>query len=132
VIRKLKLEDQSNTIPEPVQELIIQKKIAKATLQLLEEKYNGERKQNEHLNNLFARMQLDMNFFQQDIKEIVNTPDNDVASFRRIYLELLERQREMLNEMNLRDEFDEDLIRKYLALIDMDELRIREKSFQEI
>jgi CPA1 family monovalent cation:H+ antiporter len=132
VIRKLKLEDQPNTIPEPVQELIIQKKIAKATLQLLEEKYHGERKQNEHLNNLFARMQLDMNFFQQDIKEIVNTPDNDVASFRRIYLELLERQREMLNEMNLRDEFDEDLIRKYLALIDMDELRIREKSFQEI
>ena len=77
-------------------------------------------------------MQLDMNFFQQDIKEIINTPDNNVANFRRIYLELFERQREMLNEMNLRDEFDEDLIRKYLSLIDMDELRIREKSFQEI
>ena len=76
-------------------------------------------------------MQLDMNFFQQDIQEIINTPDNNVASFRRIYLELLERQREMLNQMNLRDEFDEDLIRKYLALIDMDELRIREKSLQE-
>ena len=132
VIRKVKLEDQPNTIPEQEQELIIQKKIAKATVQLLEEKYDEERKQNEHLNNLFARMQLDMNFFQQDIKEIVNTPDNNVANFRRIYLELLERQREMLNEMNLRDEFDEDLIRKYLALIDMDELRIREKSFQEI
>ena len=132
VIRKVKLEDQPNAIPEPEQELIIQKKIAKATVQLLEEKYHDERKQNEHLNNLFARMQLDMNFFQQDIKEIVNTPDNNVASFRRIYLELLERQREMLNEMNLRDEFDEDLIRKYLALIDMDELRIREKSFHEI
>ncbi len=132
VIRKLKLEDQPGTIPEQEQELIIQKKIAKATLQLLEEKYDDERKQNEHLNNLFARMQLDMNFFRQDIRDIVNTPDNNVASFRRIYLELLERQREILKEMNLRDEFDEDLIRKYLALIDMDEFRIREKSFQEI
>ena len=71
-------------------------------------------------------------FFEQDRKEIINTPDNSVTNFRRIYLELLERQREMLMEMNRRAEFDEELIRKYLALIDMEEFKIREKNFEEI
>jgi hypothetical protein len=30
--------------------------------------------------------------------------------------------------MNRKDEFDEDLIRKYFALIDIEEFKIREKS----
>jgi CPA1 family monovalent cation:H+ antiporter len=132
VIRKMKLQERPNTIPESEQELIIQKKIAKVSLQLLEEQYDGELKQNEHLKNVFARMQLDMNFFQQDLKELANSTDNSLIDFRRIYLELLERQRELLTEMNRKDEFDEDIIRKYFALIDMEEFKVREKSLQEI
>jgi CPA1 family monovalent cation:H+ antiporter len=132
VIRKVKLEERPGTIPEEEQELIIQKKIAKTSLQLLEEKYDGELKENEHLKNVFSRLQLDMNFFQQDLKELAISTDNSLISFRRIYLELLEKQREMLTEMNRKDEFDEELIRKYFALIDMEEFKIREKSLQEI
>jgi CPA1 family monovalent cation:H+ antiporter len=73
-----------------------------------------------------------MDFFQQDLTELANSTDNRLISFRRIYLEVLERQREMLTEMNRKDEFDEDLIRKYFTLIDMEEFKIREKSLQEI
>jgi CPA1 family monovalent cation:H+ antiporter len=132
VIRKVKLEERPNTIPESEQELIIQKKIAKVSLQLLEEQYHGELKENEHLKNVFGRLQLDMNFFQQDLKELATSTDNSLINFRRIYLELLERQRQLLTEMNRKSEFDEDLIRKYFALIDMEEFKIREKSLQEI
>ena len=131
VIRKVKLQERPNTIPESEQELIIQKKIAKVSLQLLEEQFDGELKQNEHLKNVFARLQLDMNFFQQDLKELANSTDNSLIDFRRIYLELLERQRQLLTEMNRKDEFDEDLIRKYFALIDMEEFKIREKIVQK-
>ena len=132
VIRKVKLQERPGTIPEEEQELIIQKKIAKASLQLLQDQYDGELKENEHLKNVFARLQLDMNFFQQDLKELASSTDNSIISFRRIYLELLERQRQLLTEMNRKDEFDEDLIRKYFALIDMEEFKIREKTLQEI
>lgn len=130
VIRKVKLEDRPDTIPEQEQELIIQKKISKASLQLLKEKYGGARNQNEHLNNLFERLQLDMDFFEQDLKELANSTDNTLINFQHIYLELLERQRQILTEMNHRDEFDEELIRKYLSLIDMEEFKIREKLLQ--
>src|SRR4030095_16928353 len=41
LIRKVNLEERPNTIPESEQEMIIQKKIAKASLQLLEEKFEA-------------------------------------------------------------------------------------------
>ena len=132
VIRKLNLEERPGILPDDEQELIIQKKIAKASLQLLQEKYEDDRKQNEHLDNLFERLQLDMNFFKQDIKEVTTSTDNNLISFQRIYLELLERQRQLLTEMNQRDEFDEELIRKYFALIDMEEFKVREKALQDV
>jgi len=132
VIKKVNLEEKGDSIPELEQEFIIQKKIAKASLQLLEEKYAQERKQNEHLNNLFARLQLDLNFFGQDLKKLTNSTGNSIASFQRIYLELLERQRKLLSDMNQRAEFDEELIRKYLGLIDLEEFKIREKLLKEI
>lgn len=127
VIRKVKLEDRFSPIPEPEQEMIIQKKMAKASLELLEEKYGGERKQNEHLNNLFSRLQLDLDFLQQDLNKPKNPTGNSLVDFQRIYLELLERQRQLLIGMNRHSEFDEDLIRKYLALIDLEEFKTREK-----
>ena len=131
VIRKIGPPDRANSIPERQQELIIQKKIAMASLQLLEEKYSEERERNEHLNNLFARLQLDLNFFRQDLEEPSKTPENTLIIFQRIYLEMLERQRRWLYEMNRRAEFDEELIRKYLALIDLEEFKVREKIIQE-
>jgi CPA1 family monovalent cation:H+ antiporter len=41
---------------------------------------------------------------------------------------MLYRQRKKLNEMNRLDEFDEELIRKYLALVDVEEFKIRENK----
>jgi CPA1 family monovalent cation:H+ antiporter len=44
-----------------------------------------------------------------------------------VYLELLDHQRKLLNKMNHHKEFDEELIRKYLALVDIEEFKLREK-----
>lgn len=132
LIRKVNLEEDEEAIPEQQQELIIQKRMAKASLQLLKEKYEDDRKTNEHLDNLFGRLELDLNFFQQDLTELADSTDNSLLTFQRIYLEMLESQRQMLTEMNLRDEFDEELIRKYLTLIDMEEYKVREKQLQDL
>jgi hypothetical protein len=40
---------------------------------------------------------------------------------------LLEAQRKLLYEMNYKEEFDEEVIRKYLSLIDIEEYKVREK-----
>jgi CPA1 family monovalent cation:H+ antiporter len=127
LIRKINLEDKFSPVPVLKQEKIIQKKIALASLKLLEEKYDSEKKQNEHLNNLFEKLKIDVNFFQQDLNELNSANGTTLTNYQNIYLEILERQRELLYEMNHRAEFDEELIRKYLSLIDLEEFKIREK-----
>ncbi|MBC7826210.1 MAG: Na+/H+ antiporter [Chitinophagaceae bacterium] len=126
LIRKVKPEDKYTMIPEHEQELIIQKKIAKYSLRFLEEKYHGDQFKNEQVSNLYTRLKLDFDFLNRDAGEVVNTNGNTLKDYQITYLELLEHQRKLLNEMNRRAEFDEQLIRKYLSLIDLEEFKFRE------
>ena len=127
LIRKLKLTDKFASISEEEQELIIQKKIAHSSIRFLDESYGEDMLQNQHLNNLYTRLKIDILFFDKEPNELTNGSDNPQLSYQMIYLELLEQHRKLLNEMNRRGEFDEELIRKYLAFIDIEEFSIREK-----
>jgi len=131
VIHKVKLEDRYSKISEPQQENIIQKKIAQTSLQFLKEKYGEEHLANEHFQNLVAKLELEFNFFQQN-RETQNHESAEARNnYQRIYLEMLDQQRKLLNEMNRRMEFDEELIRKYLSLVDLEELKLRERQLQD-
>lgn len=130
VIRKIKPEDHYTALTETKQEIIIQKKIALDSLKFLEENYGKQREQNEHLNNLFERLQLDLNFFDRELND-TNPEGNTLKNFQPIYLEMLEQQRKLLDKMNERAEFDEDLIRKYLGLVDIEEYKIKKKQLED-
>jgi len=128
LIRKLNLEDNNNLIPLQQQEIIIQKKIAHHSLQYLEEKYGADGVENEHFTNLQTRLQTKLNFFNRALDVTDNTEDNTLKDYQDIYLELLEEQRKLLDKINQHAEYDEELIRKHLVLIDMEEFKIREKQ----
>jgi CPA1 family monovalent cation:H+ antiporter len=131
VIRKVKPDDRVISIPEDAQEIQIQRKIAHGSLQFLEEKYGQERFSNEHVNILFEKLKIDLNFYNQEFEEITNTHGNSMKSYQTIYLELLQHQRELLNKMNHHIDCNEELIRKYFALIDLEEYKTREKLLKE-
>jgi Na+/H+ antiporter len=139
LIRKIEPEDKYSKIPEKRQEAIIQKKIALSSKRFLEENYHQQRAVNKHLDNLLARLDLDLDHFQQELGEtkdengsrIEESGGSSLKDFQTIYLEMLDRQRKQLNEMNRLEEFDEELIRKYLSLVDVEEYKIREKQFQK-
>lgn len=130
IIRKMNLKDNS-LIPEEKQELIIQKKLAQRSMQYLDDNYGADLLHNEHLNNLSSRLKIDLKFLNQELEKTGNTKQSSLYDYPRIYLSLLQHQRTLLNEMNHKAEFDEELIRKYLTLIDLEELKIREKIVQE-
>lgn len=130
IIKKVNVEDRYTVIPEPKQEIIIQKKMAQYTLQHLEENYKEDGLQNQHLDNLRQRLKADLDFFTRDLQDD-NVKDDSLRNFQNIYLELLEHQRNLLRQMNHRAEFDEELIRKYLSLIDIEEFKLREKIVEE-
>ena len=129
VIRKVHAEDKYTSIPEHQQEVIIQKRIAQASLHFLKEKYGNERVHNEHLGNLFAALQSELRSLDHDSHQTSN--GKSLRNYHAVYLELLERQRRLLDEMNESTEFDEELIRKYLSLIDLEEFRLREKQLRD-
>lgn len=131
LIRKLNMVDKFSTITEQQQELIIQKKLAQASFDQLAKKYVVERTENKHLDNLLSRLEIDLNFFQQDLKDLTAN-ENSLSQYQDIYLEMLQHQRKLLNKMNKRMEFNEEIIRKYLALIDIEEFKINEKRFDEV
>lgn len=130
IIRKMNLED-NNSIPREKQELIIQKKLAQRSMQYLDDNYSADLLHNEHLNNLSSRLKIDLKFLNRELEKTGNTNESSLHDYPRIYLELLQHQRTLLNAMNHKAEFDEELIRKYLTLIDLEELKIREKLLQE-
>jgi len=127
LIQKIKLKDKYAVISENKQESIIQKKLAQSSLQLLEGKYGKERVQNAYVNNLFVKLQIDLNFLTQDSEELETSLESELSRYHSIYLELLEEQRQMLTQINCHSDFDEELIRKYHSLIDLEEYKVREK-----
>jgi monovalent cation/hydrogen antiporter len=131
VIRKIKPQESPNAIPAQQQEIIIQKKITQASLQLLEEKYIKDCESIEYVNNLRARLKLDLGFFSQQLEEANDLRGNALNRYQTIYLDLLEQQRKLLYEINHLAEFDEELIRKYLSVVDVEEFKIREERLRE-
>ena len=128
LIRKVKPVDKLISISEDDQEIIIQRKITQTSIQFLEEKYGEARLMNEHINILLEKLKTDLKFFSQESEEIKNLKDNSIKDYQNIYLELLLHQRILLKELNRSPDYDEELIRKYFALIDLEEFKIRENQ----
>lgn len=126
LIKKLKIKD--NATPEKEQEVSIQHKMAQNSLAYLEDKYGKNCLQNEHISNLYERLTIELSFLSQAIETRETSHGFTIKKNQTIYLELLEQQRILLNEINHLDEFDEELIRKYHTLIDIEEYKIREKA----
>jgi Na+/H+ antiporter len=131
IISKINIEDRYSTLSEQKQEMIIQKKLSQYSLKYLDEKYGENRTGNDHLSNLYARFDLDVKLFEKELENTIINNDHPLKNYQQIYLELLDEQRILLNAMNQRAEFDEDIIRKYLTLIDMEEFKLREKIFEQ-
>lgn len=131
VIRTIKPEDRYTTIPEHQQEVMIQQKLASASLRFLREKYGSERSHNEHLSSLFSKLQTDLRSLDGHSHEPDNANQTALTEYQKVYLQLLETQRKLLEDMNHSTEFDEELIRKYLSLIDLEEFTIREREVRE-
>jgi CPA1 family monovalent cation:H+ antiporter len=133
VVRKVNLQERQGHITEEKQEIIIQKKLAKAALDFLSSHYPDRSGENEHVKNLKSRFEVSFRYFSSlsdnGHEEQTFNPMNE---HQRIALELLEQQRGLLQQMNQRFEFDEDLVRKYLTLLDLEEIKLREKLPQQI
>lgn len=126
VIRKVKPEDKYTSMSLKQQDVNIQKAIAHSSIQFLEEKHADTSQTNDHVKVLYKKLKADLNFFDQEIGESELKEDQTLSSYQQIYLDMLQQQRTVLNKLNQEDDYDEELIRKYHALIDLEEFKIKE------
>jgi hypothetical protein len=70
-------------------------------------------------------------FFARSLGTVDHTQRQRLQHFQCNYLELLHQQRTLLHERNHQADFDEDIIRKYLALLDLEEYELRENQPQQ-
>jgi CPA1 family monovalent cation:H+ antiporter len=125
VIKKLITDNEAEKIREQEQELKIRRVLAEASLRFIEQ-LHGSEPQNEFLRLLSAQFRTDMNAFGKDLDEFNRVSRDQILEYRASYLALLDEQRKSLLELNDQDGYDEELIRKYLSILDLDEIRLRE------
>jgi Na+/H+ antiporter len=128
LIRKLKPTDKFMLIPVEKQELFIRKKLAAASAAYVQKHHSEHLAENRYLEHLHAKFEMDDNEFQQALED-PDYSDSSLTKYDEINLQILENQRKLLDQVNKREEFDEEIIRKYLALIDLEEYKLREKQF---
>jgi Na+/H+ antiporter len=129
VMRKLNIAGNGGGDHDQEQELLIRKTITETSLNFLEKSYGSEHELNQHLKILSAKLRTDLTIFQQDVEAFNSVSKNFLVQYHAIYLAVLDEQRKALHQLNRKEEYDEDLIRKYLSLVDLEETKLREVSF---
>lgn len=129
VIRKIRPERRYQQLTDLEQERIIQKKMAHAAMQFINDNHSDSLTANAHLKNMYSRFDIDLKHFTKILeKEQLDGESDLLIEHQTISLKLLDEQRKLLHKMNQRSEFDEDIIRKYLSLLDLEETKLREKQ----
>jgi CPA1 family monovalent cation:H+ antiporter len=118
LIRRVKMEDPDHRPAPEEQDRIVRGKLAAFSLQYLRKQENAAG--NEFVKQLIARY----------ANEQVSPEDGrreDHERYRRIYTSLLESQRLFLISLNKEIGIDEEIIRKYQGLVDLEEEKLSSK-----
>ena len=129
VVRWLKLEDNDYPIPYAEQEKAVRRKLAHTGLRVLNEQYQEKIAANEQLQSLKVRYESDIHLLERLQDEAAENmqlaAETTSKHYRAAVGAVIKEQRELLQKLNKKEEIDEDLIRKYIGLLDLEEEKIR-------
>lgn len=120
LIRRLRHTVFNDHLPEQETENHIRKTLAKASLDYVDQHHREELKHNPHLKRLTYQWEVQLSLSEQDS----GLPED----IKAIYSKILEKQRKLLLEKNKKkQDIDEEIIRKYLHYIDLEEEKMKFK-----
>lgn len=118
LIRKLKLPDYNDHLPEEELEAVIRELLAKHSLDFVHERYGDHLERSATLRHLIEQWKIDI-----DSKGEVDYYPSEI---RAIYKEILENQRKLLISRNKRERnWDEEIVRRFLHRIDVAEEHLK-------
>jgi len=127
VVRWVNMKEPDYQLSDEEQDAIVRKKLSMTALRMLQEQYAEQVKSNGQLQGLQLKL-------EHDVKRLAGQPAlpdgaaaarEDWAAFREVYSGIILEQRQLLQELNKKEELGEDIIRKYIGLLDLEEERMR-------
>ncbi|WP_118950139.1 Na+/H+ antiporter [Taibaiella helva] len=118
VIRKVNMEDPDKHLSPELQEVQVKRLLAEKSIAFMKEYGSPIFKEHEALRYMMAKYESEQHLPDEE------DPMAHIA-FRDAYLELLNRQRSWLMELNHHEDMDDEVIRKYLWLVDLEEEKHR-------
>jgi CPA1 family monovalent cation:H+ antiporter len=118
VIKWVKPPDIGDHLPDEDQERLVRKILAEQSLQHLQHKYSEQLSSNTSLQQLETRFRNDQTQCDPDF-------ECEEEEYRKVHFEMLDKQRQILLELNKDPLIDEDIIRKYQGLLDLEEEKLR-------
>jgi CPA1 family monovalent cation:H+ antiporter len=128
VVRWVNMEDPDAVIPYTEQEAMVKKKLSHTGLNLLNDIYQEEVQSNEMLQTLKIRLESDVRRLQQRLQQSLPEDETGIPAhscYRKVYSAVIKEQRLLLEKLNKKQEVDEDIIRKYIGLLDLEEEKMR-------
>lgn len=117
VVRWVNLDDPDHLLPANEFNTLIRKTLARTSLAYINAEHVDALKTNKPLQQLKTMYENEQCFSMDD--------DGKSKEYQRIYNQLLDRQRACLEELNKMPQADEELIRRYHNLLDIEEEKVR-------
>lgn len=126
LIKWLKIEETQDFIPEEEQETAIRLHMMQAALKRLDEKYVPEQRENELVDNMKKQLQSNISLFNQKLEslECDETETNERALYNRVLKDIISVQRKELQRLRKQRLFEDDVLRRQEARLDLDEAKI--------
>jgi len=123
VIRWVKFRDPDNRPPEEEQESTVRLKLLAVALRKLNDTYGREVETNELVANLKQRIETDTRLTRQHLSSL-DCDTEDFDEYNRILSDIITTKRNELIRLRTRNEFDDEVIRKEEAHIDLEEEKL--------
>jgi CPA1 family monovalent cation:H+ antiporter len=129
VIRKVDLKDPDYQMPEAEQELKLQRKLAQCALQRVERGYRDHLAQNALIKAYYQRVRNNLRLLENSDALIVESEEDngDRIAYETMRKEIIEEQRDMLQMINKRLTVSDDMVKKYLLALDLEEEQMKEQ-----
>ncbi|QMW06066.1 Na+/H+ antiporter [Spirosoma foliorum] len=123
VIRWVQPKELVERTPEDRQETKIRLKLLKVALQYLQQNYAEASSQNELVENLKNRIESDLHQTKRHLDSVESDGEN-VAQYNEIMIDIIRVKRDELHRLRSIQEFDDEVIRREEARIDLEEEKI--------
>ncbi|MVN93126.1 Na+/H+ antiporter [Mucilaginibacter aquatilis] len=127
IIKKFGEPERDYLIPEQEQEAMVKSEMKNVALALLDKEYKEDAISNILLKELKTRLSNELAYVDGRHSRDEHEAVQNKLRFQAAYKHVIEVQRQKLQELNQKPEFEEDVIDKYVSQLDLEEEKLRQQ-----